>query len=97
MEFQLRRYQIEAGKMFEFVEAWTQGVVPLRDHFGFEFHGAWVVEETDEFVWIIGHDHPEGFEAADREYYASPERAKLSPDPAEFVQIAIQSLATPVL
>ncbi|MFQ5966560.1 MAG: NIPSNAP family protein [Acidimicrobiia bacterium] len=97
MEYQLRRYQIEAGKMSEFVEAWTDGVVPLRKKFGFEFRGAWVIEETDEFVWIIGHDHPKGFEAADREYYGSPERAELSPDPAQYVEVANQSSAIPIL
>ena len=97
MEFQLRRYRIEAGKLTDFVEAWTDGVVPLRDQFGFEFRGAWAIEETNEFVWIIGHDHPDGFEAADQEYYSSPERAVLSPDPAQYVEVADHNMAIPVL
>ena len=88
MEFQLRRHQIERGKMPEFVGAWKKGVVPLRRQFGFEFYGAWLIEDADEFVWIVGHDHSEGFDTADRDYYESAERAALSPDPAQYITAA---------
>jgi hypothetical protein len=44
--------------------------------------GAWAVEETDEFVWVIAYDGPGTFEEADAAYYASPERVALDPDPA---------------
>ncbi len=97
MEFQLRRYQIETGKMSEFVEAWKKGVMPLRQQYGFEFHGVWLIEDTDEFVWVICHDHPEGFDAADRDYYESPERAAVSPDPAQYITAVNHSVAIRVL
>jgi hypothetical protein len=53
---------------------------PLR----FTVLGAWVVEEADELVWILGYDGADGFADADRRYYASPERVALDPDPAQW-------------
>ena len=69
--------------MSSFVEGWRDGVLPLRLKLGFDVVGAWVVEETNEFVWIIG--HPEDLAEANRAYYASPERAALNPDPARLI------------
>lgn len=82
MEYQLRRYQITPGKLDEFVEAWASGVVPLREQFGFRFRGAWSIPESNEFVWIIGYDGPDGLAAADARYYESDERRNLLPNPA---------------
>ena len=65
MEYQLRRYQIAPGKLDEFVEGWTSGVVPLREQFGFRVRGAWSIPESSEFVWIISYDGPDGLAAAD--------------------------------
>ena len=84
MELELRRNGIRAGCIDEFLKAWLHGVVPLRRRFGFTFLGAWVVEETDEPVWILGYDGSDGFVNADRRYYASPERVALDPDPAQW-------------
>ena len=97
MQYQIRRYQITAGKLGEFVDAWKNGVVPLRERFGFRFHGAWALEGSDEFIWIISHDDPEGLQAADDRYYASSERAELQPDPAQFVERAATDATAPVL
>ena len=85
MEYQIRRYHIAEGKLDEFIDAWKAGVVPLRERFGFRFHGAWPIEESSEFVWVISHDGEEGFAAADATYYESEERRQLSPDPAVHV------------
>lgn len=57
------------------------GVVPLRERFGFRIHGAWSIEESNEFVWIVSCDGPESFAAANAAYYDSGERRQLSPDP----------------
>ena len=84
MEYQLRRSRIRPGHVREFLDAWLAGVYPLRERFGFRFVGAWVVEGTDEFVWILGYDGPDGFASADARYYASLERAAVDPDPAQF-------------
>ena len=84
MELELRRNRIRAGCMDEFLDAWLRGVVPLRRRFGFTFVGAWTVADTDEFVWILGYEGPDGFDRADDRYYASAERAALDPDPAQW-------------
>ena len=97
MEFQIRRYQIARGKLEEFVEGWSTGVVPLRQQFGFRFHGAWSIPETSEFIWVISYDGPEGFAAADALYYESDERRSLVPNPAVHIIATDQSTAVPVL
>jgi hypothetical protein len=82
VEHQLRRYQVKPGQMEAFVAAWRDGVVPLREAHGFTVVGAWVLESSYEFVWIVGHDD---FVAADTAYYGSPERAALDPSPLSFL------------
>jgi hypothetical protein len=89
MEYQLRHYRIRAGAMDVFLDAWLRGVYPLRRAFGFTFVGAWRVEGADEFVWVIGYDGPDGFAAADRRYYASDERKKMHPDPAQYIEAPV--------
>jgi hypothetical protein len=79
---QLRRYRVAAGQMEGWVGEWRDRVRPLREGHGFEVLGAWAVEESDEFVWVIAYDGEGTFEEADAAYYASPERAALEPDPA---------------
>ena len=97
MEYQLRHYRIRAGCMDNFLDAWVRGVYPLRQKFGFTFAGAWRVEGADEFIWIIGYDGPKGFAAADEEYYASEERKRMSPDPAQFVEAPSNKMIRSVL
>ena len=72
--------------MDEWLAGWTRGVVPLREKFGFRVEGAWVVRGEDTFVWILSYDGPEGFEARDAAYYASPERRALRADPAPLIE-----------
>jgi hypothetical protein len=81
---QLRIYDIEPGRLDDFLAAWSAGVVPLRARFGFGLRG-WVVPDDDRFVWLVTYGGPGGFEAADDAYYASPEREALDPDPAQWV------------
>ncbi len=85
MHYEVRRYVIEAGKLDEFAAVWRSGVVPLRESFGFRFHGAWVLETSSEFVWVISHDNSDSFDQANRAYYESEERERLSPDPARYI------------
>jgi NIPSNAP len=79
---QLRRYRVADGQMRDWVQEWEENVRPLREAHGFKVLGAWAVEGTDEFVWVIAHDGPGTFAEADAAYYASPERVALDPDPA---------------
>jgi hypothetical protein len=71
--------------MEEWLHGWTRRVRPLRLKFGFHIDGAWVVPATNTFVWILGYDGPDGFEAHDAEYYNSEERKAIRPDPASLI------------
>jgi hypothetical protein len=86
-----------AGHVDECVKVWLSGVVPLRRRFGFAVSGAWIVEETRELVWVLAYDGDDGFEAADRRYYASHERAALEPDPAQWFESAQSERLRPIL
>ncbi len=82
---QLRIYTINKGKLDDFVKAWREGVYPLRQKFGFKIEGAWIIKERNEFVWMMSYDGPEDWINHDAAYYASPERAALNPDPAQYI------------
>lgn len=77
MDYQLRDYDVKPGEYDEFLQEWAANIVPLRRRFGFTVVGAWTNTEHTRFVWMLARDD---FDAADREYYASPERAGLKPD-----------------
>ena len=96
MTTQLRRYTINRGKMDEFLEAWKKGVLPLRTKAGFRVEGAWVVQERNEFVWVMTYDGDD-WNTRDKAYYASPERAALNPDPAQLIARAETWFVTPVI
>ena len=77
MQYQLRDYDVKPGEFDAFVAEWAANIVPLRRKFGFTVVGAWTTSDHTRFVWMLARDD---FEAADRDYYASPERANLTPD-----------------
>ena len=97
MEYQVRRYRIAAGKMEEFVEGWRSQVVPLRVRLGFVVHGAWALDATNEFVWVLSHAGPGDFAAANDAYYASPERTGMDPNPAEHIEEIHETMARGLL
>jgi hypothetical protein len=97
MEHQVRITKIAPGKMDEFVEGWTASVARLRRRRGFELEGAWVIEDSDEFIWILGYDGEEGLEAADQAYYESDERATFFPDPAMHIVSTTNRMAKRVV
>lgn len=84
MPTELRRYTINRGQMDEFIAAWLKGVYPLRQRHGFRIDGAWVIRERNEFIWLLSYDGDD-WEAKNKAYYASPERAALDPDPAQWI------------
>lgn len=90
MTVQLRIYAIKPGKMDAFLKGWIGDVYPLRRKHGFRIPGAWAIQETNTFVWLLEYDGPEGFEAKDAAYYASEDRTSLDPDPATHVEKAEQ-------
>jgi hypothetical protein len=84
MRHHVRVYRINDGELDAFVDEWRRHVLPLRRRFGFTVEHAWASEEGDTFVWVVGFDGDD-WEAAERAYYDSPERAALDPDPARRV------------
>jgi hypothetical protein len=74
---QLRRYQIAPDQMDAFVE-WWPALLPTRKLYGFEVLFAFVDESTNQFVWAVSHDGD--FDAAEKVYMASPERAAVFAD-----------------
>lgn len=75
----------------------ARGVYPLRQRYGFAIPSAWVIRERNEFVWILTYDGPEEWQARDAAYYASPERAALDPDPAQYIARAEHWFLSPVV
>lgn len=82
---QLRTYAIKPGEMADWVSEWQSQIAPLRRKFGFEVLGAWTVDGSDRFVWVLGYDGPHSWGEADSAYYGSPERAAIDPDPARHI------------
>jgi hypothetical protein len=74
--------------MDAWIAGWTDGVVPLRQEFGFQIIGAWVDWQDDRFIWLVGYSGADGFDAANERYYASPKRAALRPEPSELIEEA---------
>jgi hypothetical protein len=94
MQFQLREYTVEDGRLDDFVREWRELVLPLRQALGFNVLGPWIERESNRFVWMIGFDGD--LAAANEEYYASPQRAAMDPDPARLIaEIRAVSLEAP--
>ncbi len=69
----------------------------VRQEFGFQVLGAWVDREHDRFIWLIGYDGADGFDAANDRYYASEQRSSLRPEPSELIEEASKVIVDPVL
>jgi hypothetical protein len=81
---QLRRYEIKPGAMEPFLEA-VRAAFPVREEYGFGVEFALVDEERNEFTWAVSCDGD--FAEAEAAYYASPERAALPANPADFIDV----------
>jgi hypothetical protein len=82
LTWQLREYTVKPGEMAAWIDEWRTRIVPLRERFGFRVLGAWTVDGTDQFVWIITYQGAKSWQDADADYYGSPERKAIAPDPA---------------
>jgi hypothetical protein len=97
MTTQLRIYTIQQGKMDAFLKAWKTGIYPLRQQFGFAIPHAWVAPESSQFIWILTYDGDEAaFAARNTEYYASPGRVDMMPDPAQYIYRADEKFISPL-
>jgi hypothetical protein len=82
---QLRIYTLQPTTAEEFVRNFRAEIAPLREKYGFSIDSAVLTEDRTRFVWITSHDSPDGWEAAERTYYESPERAALGFDPGDYI------------
>jgi NIPSNAP protein len=80
--WQIREYTVKPGEMEDWLAEWRAKIVPLRQKFDFRVLGAWTVNGTDQFVWIISYTGPKSWQDADADYYNSAERKAIDPDPA---------------
>jgi hypothetical protein len=71
--------------MDDWLQEWSESVYPLRLEFGFEIVGAWVNEETETFVWVVGWAGEDDIDDADRRYYDWPKRGEVQPNPARLL------------
>lgn len=96
MLVQVRTYKIKPGLMEEFVALWRDHVVPARAAHGYEVVGAWNDPEDGTFTWVVAHEAPDGWDAAEKAYYDSPERNGLPKNPADLMDGAETKVLTPV-
>ena len=96
MYLELRVYAVKPGAMEAWVAEWRELVVPLRKRLGFSVPAAWIVEDADRFVWLLGYDGDD-YEGANEAYYASPERQALDPDPSRHLEATEHWPLQPVL
>ena len=82
---QLRIYTIKAGEMQDWISEWKSVIAPLRRQFGFEVVNAWTCDEPERFVWILRYEGEKSWEEADADYYNSPDRKAVDPDPARHI------------
>jgi hypothetical protein len=69
---QLRTYEVADGGMDAFLE-WFEGLVPIREQYGFRILFAFADRENGRFTWAIEHDQP--LADAQAAYDEAPERA----------------------
>jgi hypothetical protein len=93
---QVRTYKIKDGAMDEFVTLWRDHIVPAREAHGFRVVGAWNDPDDATFVWVVEHEAPEGWGAAEKAYYDSPERQNLPRNPSELMDGADTKVLHPV-
>lgn len=96
MLVQVRTYQIKPGDMEDFVALWRDHIVPARRVHGFEVLGAWNDADDGTFVWVVGHEAPDGWAVAEKAYYDSAERQGLPRNPADLMEGAHTKVLTPV-
>lgn len=80
MTTQLRRYEIEPGKLDEFIE-WFAGLIPARAQYGLTLDFAYADHENSEFIWSTSYEGDlDAFKEVEATYNASPERSAVYGD-----------------
>ena len=94
---QLRLYTIDKGRLDDFAAAWRAGVYPLRTKLGYRIPFAAKIPSSNQFVWLLTYNGPESWEQKEAAYYASDDRKRLSPDPAQWIARPEQLMVDPVI
>ena len=97
MSTQLRIYAINRGKLHQFADVWKAQVLPLRIKHGFKVHNAWIIAETNQFVWLISYNGDKSWESKEKAYYSSPERDAMDPNPARLIARTVQHFVKSIL
>jgi hypothetical protein len=84
---QLRIYTLDPATADEFVSRFHEVLVPLRNAHGFSLDGAWLAEDKTRFTWVTSHDCPEGWDVAEKTYYADPRRINIGWDPRDYISV----------
>ena len=92
---QVRTYKVNDGAMDEFVALWRDHIVPARALYGFTVAGAWRSLDDTTFTWVVCHEAPDGWDAVDKAYYDSPERAALPKNPADLLSDVQAAVSRP--
>jgi len=82
---QLRIYTIVPDTAEEWVRLFHAHIVPLRRQYGFSVDASYLSDDRTRFCWVASHDCPDGWEAAEAAYYASPERSSLPFDTSAYI------------
>jgi quinol monooxygenase YgiN len=75
MPTEVRIYTMKPGKLDDFIEVFTNNIMPTSAAFGIRIHAAWRNEAENEFVWVRSYDD----DATLARYSDSPERAQYTP------------------
>ena len=97
MPTRLRIYTIKQNRLRHFVKEWRETVLPLRREHGFEITQAWVVEASNQFIWVVNYQGNESWETKEKAYYTSAERKKVNPNPARLISVSEQYFVEEVI
>ena len=97
MTTQLRMYTINRGSLHLFAKEWKEKVLPLRVEHGYRIHGAWTIEETNQFAWLISYEGRESWEVKESAYYSSVDRKAMEPNPARLISRSEQYCVEKIL
>lgn len=82
----MRRYVLDPALVDEFVDFLRTEVFPAREEHGFTVESVWLSAERDVLTWFVSRfGTPEEFDAAERAWEESEERARIFADRPKYV------------
>ncbi len=73
MTSQLRMYTINRGMMDQWVNLFTETLVPMQEKYGIKIEGMWVSEDSTQFIWIRSFADSEDLKVKEAAFNGSPE------------------------